>query len=156
MRVELLANRVQGDDAALLQRAGELAQREFDTFTNLLQVVGRVGNRCFEAVDHRQQMFSKAFDRELVGLGDVFLGAAAHVLSLSLRPQEALLQLDNFRLSFGQGGVRADCRRFRRRVCSHILLGCCGLRGLARGFVGGRGILARRVFLRVFHVAESR
>src|SRR5260370_511131 len=77
VRIELLANRVQGDDAALLQRAGELTQREFDAFADLLQVVGRVGNRRFEAVDHPQQMPSAALDRALLGLGLLFLKAAA-------------------------------------------------------------------------------
>src|SRR6202000_397285 len=101
-------------------------------------------------------MLGEALDCKLVRLGDVFLSAAADVFGLSLVPQEAFLQLGDLRFSFGQGRLLGVDRRVGRGVGSRFLLRCRGLGGLARGFVGGRGILARRVLLRVFHVAESR
>ncbi len=159
MRIELLANGVQSNNLALLQRAHQLAQRELDAFADLREVISGVCDGRFEAVHHGQQMLGEAFDGELVRLRHVFLTTAADVFRLRLGAQEAFLHLGQLGLYFRQRGFGAGrlcllfASRFRLLRLS-LRLARCGLCGLARGFVGGRGILARRILLRVFHVAE--
>ncbi|GAB2908318.1 hypothetical protein GCM10027093_52920 [Paraburkholderia jirisanensis] len=96
-------------------------------------------------------MLGKRLDRKLVRLGNVFLRATAHILGLGLGAQKALLQIGNLCLSLGERGIYASLRFTRFWLGPASRVG-----GLARGVIGGRGILARRILLRVFHVAESR
>ncbi|MCY1456039.1 hypothetical protein D9M71_732320 [compost metagenome] len=73
VRVELLADRVQLDDLAALERGGQLARGQLDPFAQLGDVAGAVRQRGLQAVHHRQQVVGKVLDGELVGLGHIFL-----------------------------------------------------------------------------------
>ena len=88
VRIELLAHRADLDHTVLFEGAGELAQGGRNPLAQHIEAGGGDGERHLEAVAHRQQALGKAFDRELVRLGDVFLGPTPHILEFRPGPHE--------------------------------------------------------------------
>ena len=87
----------------------------------------------FEAVAHGQQGFGKALEGVLAGLGDLFLGAAAHVLHLGLGAQELVGELGVLGAQGGHLGLP-------------VLFG--GLAGVVGGgFLGGSRLLRQFAFV---------
>jgi hypothetical protein len=138
VRVELVAGLgVDLQHLVALERRHQLAQGGLGAFADLLERGLLDGQAGFQAVDHRQHVLGEAFDGELAGLGDLFLGAAAGVFGLGLGTQVLVGQFGALGLQSGQFGLGPGQQvRFR---------GCLGSDHLFGALVVGCGCWGGRV-----------
>ncbi|MOA25763.1 hypothetical protein D3C78_1465100 [compost metagenome] len=90
VRVQLLAQRVDFADLALLEGGQQLFQRQVDAEFEVFELAGLVLKRHFQAVLDRDEFGGEFFDGKLLCLGHFFHATAALVFSFGLGAQKLL------------------------------------------------------------------
>ena len=93
VRVELLAGRIDFVQGVFLEGGNQLLEGQLDAGLEALHRLFRHGQGGFQAVLDGQQFAGKLLDGKLVGLGNIFLGAAADVFAFGLGAQPGVVML---------------------------------------------------------------
>ena len=100
--IEFFAGRVHLSQGIFLEGGYQLLERQFDAGLEAVHGLFRHGQCSLEAVLDGQEFAGESLDGELVGLGYVFLGAAADVFALRLGAQPGVMMFGSLQFQLAE------------------------------------------------------